>query len=408
MIKVSPFKALRPTRDKVNLVGSRNYVEYTEDSLLDKLNNNPYTFLHVINPDFHSPERSVGREKFEKIRDAFQRFVEKNIFIEDKKECFYLYQQQTENHLYTGIIGGASVEDYLNGKIKKHENTLSHREEMFKEYLDVTGFNAEPVLLLHQELNEVSALIGKYIETRAEYEFSTTDKVIHYLWVIENENDIKSIQDAFAKLDEVYIADGHHRSASSALLGQEAEDGSQAKKSFMAFYLSEKTVKIHEFNRLVKSLGGLSKEEFITKVSDKFLVKELPNKTYKPEALHEMSMYLDGVWYALYAKPGSFNPENPVESLDCYILSENLLSEVLGIEDLRTDNRVSFLPGDSGPEGLMQRIDSGEFEVGFGLLPVSVEQLKEVADAQMVMPPKSTYIEPKLRSGITIYDLNDK
>jgi uncharacterized protein (DUF1015 family) len=179
-------------------VGSRNYVEYTEESLQDKLNNNPYTFLHVINPDFHSPDRAVGQEKYEKVREAFLKFIDKGIFLEDKKEAFYIYQQQTENHLYTGIIGGASVEDYQNGKIKKHENTLAPREEMFKEYLHHTGFNAEPVLLLHQELNEVSQLIGKYIDTRAEYEFSTTDKVVHYLWVVNDNEDIASIQHAFS------------------------------------------------------------------------------------------------------------------------------------------------------------------------------------------------------------------
>lgn len=407
MIKITPFRALRPTRDKANLVGSRNYVEYTEESLQDKLNNNPYTFLHVINPDFHSPDRAVGQEKYEKVREAFLKFIDKGIFLEDKKDAFYIYQQQTENHLYTGIIGGASVEDYQNGKIKKHENTLAPREKMFKEYLHHTGFNAEPVLLLHQELNEVSQLIGKYIDTRAEYEFSTTDKVVHYLWVVNDNEDIASIQHAFSTLDEVYIADGHHRSASSALLGAENEGKTPPLDSFMAFFLSETTIKIHEFNRLVKTLGDLSEEEFLERVSQRFSVVELKKDVYKPETLHEMSMYLKGHWYALYAKPGSFNPENPVESLDCHILSENLLGPVLGIEDLRTDNRVSFLPGDCGPEGLMEKVDSGDYAVGFGLLPVSVDQLKEVADAEMVMPPKSTYIEPKLRSGITIYKLRD-
>jgi len=407
MIKITPFKALRPTRDKVNLVGSRNYVEYTEASLQDKLNNNPYTFLHVINPDFHSPDRAIGKEKYQKVREAFLSFVEKGVFLEDKKDSFYIYQQQTENHLYTGVIGGASVADYQSGKIKKHENTLAPREQMFKEYLQHTGFNAEPVLLLHQELNEVSKLIGKYIDSRAEYEFSTTDKVVHYLWLVDSPEDIASIQASFATLDEVYIADGHHRSASSALLGSENRGKTPSLDSFMAFFLSETTIKIHEFNRLVKSLGELTVDEFLASVSERFSVVELKKNLYKPETLHEMSMYVNGHWYALYAKPGSYNPENPVESLDCNILSENLLSPVLGIKDLRTDDRVGFLPGDLGPEGLMAKVDSGEFAVGFGLLPVSVEQLKEVANAEMVMPPKSTYIEPKLRSGITIYKLRD-
>ncbi|MDX5327114.1 MAG: DUF1015 domain-containing protein [Bacteroidota bacterium] len=410
MIQIKPFRAIRPTRDKASLVGSRSYLEYSDEDLREKLNNNPYTFLHVINPDFHLDQRLSGREKFEKVRDKFRDFVREGVFMEDPEPALYIYQQSTPTHVFTGIVGAASVKDYQEGRIKKHENTLRHREELFKDYLEITGVNAEPVLLIYPDLQEVDSVMGKYMELRPEYEFCTTDRVIHFLWPIHDSKDVQIIREGFSRLDSLYIADGHHRCSSSALLsdGKASTDPENPRDWFMAMFLPENNIRIHEFNRLVQGLNGHTMDSFLDSVSKKFFVREIGRKSYRPEGIHEMSMYLEGRWFSLNVKPGSFNSEDPVESLDYEILSRNLLDPILGIQDLRTDPRIAFKPGTDGPEGIEKAIDRGRFTVGFCMFPVTIEQLKKVADAQLVMPPKSTYIEPKLRSGLTIYKLTDE
>ncbi len=409
MIKIKPFKATRPTRDKAYLLASRSYVSYSEEELIDKLDKNPFTFLHVINPEYKEKVRSEGTERFKKVKHHFKHFKNLGYFIDEEKPAFYIYQQQAENHVFTGLIGAVSVNDYREGRIKLHENTLTHREEMFTNYLHETGFNAEPVLLMHRPLSKVAEIKSKYMKERAEYEFTSTDKVLHLMWPVTDEEDVKAFEESFAKVDKVYIADGHHRCASSVRLADkfasDQEDDTQ--NYFMAYFLSESTIRIHGFDRLVKDLNGMTTEEFLQKLTENFFVREKEVELYKPESMHEMSMYVGGKWYALFNKPGSHNPEDAVESLDCNILSALLLDPVLGIKDLKTDSRIDFSPGNTGPETLKKAVDSGKYKVGFGLYPISVEQLKRVADEDKVMPPKSTYIEPKLRSGLTIYNFKD-
>lgn len=406
MIEFLPFQAVRPTRDKAGLVGSRSYLSYSDDDLRDKLTNNPYTFLHIINPNFMQGQHLHGTEKFAAVREAYDQFHKEGIFKKDNQPAFYLYQQHTQTHVFSGIIGALAVKDYNEGRVKKHEHTLTAREEMFKNYLDMTGFNAEPALIIHEDLADVAKLMGDVSNTRADFEFTTTDRVMHCLWLIDQPEQIEIIRNNFASLDSVYIADGHHRCSSSALLAEERnEKGMETNHNhFLAFLLPQSNVVVHEFNRLVRDLGGLTNDQFLKKIEKHFFVREVDAEVHKPQSLHEMSLYIDRKWYALNVKPGQFDPTHPVELLDCEILSKQLLEPVLGITDLRTDPRVEFLPGNSGPEELMKKVNSGHFACGFGLFPATMDQIKKVADANFFMPPKSTYIEPKLRSGLTILE----
>ncbi len=410
MAKIIPFRALRPPRDVVHLVASRSYVSYTKESLRDKLENNPYTFLHIINPDWDSEELS-GTEKFKAVKSAFESFREEGIFIEEKQPAFYLYEQVAHGEHFIGWIAGAAVSDYENGVIKKHEDTLSSRESMFKEYLEVTDFNAEPVLLAYPDQTGLDDLMDKYRVQRPEYEYYTTDKHLHRLWLVFDEMDIEKIQQYFENMSAVYIADGHHRSASSALLAEELA-GRNANPSiesqhFLAFFIPESRLHIWDYNRLVKDLNGLTAEAFIDALKVSFSVKRLAaRENPKPQKKHDLALYLDGSWYQLTYDASSIDPTDPVSDLDVHILTQKVLAPILGIQDLRTDNRIDFMDGRKELEGLRAKVDSGAFKAAFALYPVSVNQLKRVSDAGKTMPPKSTYIEPKLRSGLTVYPIN--
>lgn len=408
MIKISPFRAVRPKRHVASLVASRSYVSYTDDQLIDKLENNPFTFLHIIHPDQYATERKQGTEKYELVRDKYRDFTKEGIFQKDDSESIYLYQQHTHSHVFTGLIAAVSVHDYLEGRVMIHEQTLTQREEMFKEYLKVTGFNAEPVLLMYPENHDVNQVMGKVMDERPEFEFTTTDKVTHFLWKIEDATDLQTLTSAFSTMDKIYIADGHHRSASSALLSEELTNEGKTGPfdHFMAYLIPDSAIHIHGFHRLIKNTG-LSKDSFMKALEQSFIVSEWGHSEYHPDRLHEMGMYIDGMWYTLTSKPGSFNPNDPIASLDAEILSRNVLQPILGISDLRNDPRVDFMPGDKGCDAIEKAVDSGKFEVGFALFAVTTDQLKSVADAKCIMPPKSTYIEPKLRSGLTIYELLD-
>ena len=411
MATIRPFKAIRPTRDKVSLVASRSYLSYSEETLIEKLEHNPYTFLHIINPDYSEKQAEIkGKEKYPLVKNKFFDFQEEGVFVKDEKPTFYLYQQQKGEIVFTGIICASSVDDYLDGKIKIHEQTIARREEMFKDYLDITGFNAEPVLLTYPDQNGVSEIFDSYLAERPEYEFTTTNRSIHRLWLIQDKSDIQQLQDIFNSVDALYIADGHHRSASSALLCKQRRKenpnytGTESFNFCMSYLIPESQLRILDFNRIVKDLNGLSAEEFIDAISNTYEITKNEG-SFTPTIKDEIGMYLEGSWYSLIAKESSFNRSHSVEKLDPAILSKNILSPILGIHDLRTDKRVSFIDGTLGKEALEKAVDSGEYAVAFLLKPIGVQQLKEVADARESMPPKSTYIEPKLRSGLLIYSI---
>lgn len=412
MAKIVPFKAIRPTRDKAYLVSSMPAYIYPKHILEAKLESNPYTFLHVINPEFRKDDKTQPNsvERFEKVREKFEEFYNNGIFIKDKKDCFYVYRQITNTNEYIGLITGISVDDYLNGTIKIHEHTLTQREETFKLYLDVCQFNAEPVLLTYQDNPIVDEIINKYINTRSEYEFCTTHHIKQDLWLVNDENDIANLVEAFKNINQIYIADGHHRSASSVLYAQSkrAENPNYNPNAkfnyFLSYLIPESKLNIVEYNRTVSSLNNYNPDSFLNEVKKFFEVEE-KTAAYTPIKRHNFSMYLAGKWYSLTAKKGIFDENDIVENLDARILTSTILTPILGIKDVKTDNRLSFMEGTKGAKGLQEKVDNEEAVVAFGLFPVSIEQLKAVADANNIMPPKSTWIEPKMRSGLTIYSL---
>jgi uncharacterized protein (DUF1015 family) len=411
MTKISAFKALRPVRDKVHLVATRPYYSYKKNVLKAKLEDNPYTFLRIINPEFDKTIKTKPNslERFGLVKDKYKEFIDQGILIKDLDAHIYVYRQTKEGHAFTGVIAGASVEEYEQDLIKKHEATLTSREAMFTNYLDIVGYNAEPVLLSHPHENEIDLLLEKYISERPEYEFTTTDRITHELWVL-NSNDSNAIIKAFEKLPATYIADGHHRSASSAGLKRLRDDSGKIhfpnENYFLAFFIDENNLKILEFNRLVKSLNKLSIAEFLTLLSESFEIKSL-EKSSKPSHEHQMTMCLEGKWFELNCKPHIIDESHPVKCLDAEILTQSVLYPILGIQDLKTDDNIEFVSGAESIESFEERIKKSKFSVGFVLYPASMDQVKKVADHQLIMPPKSTWVEPKLRSGLTIYNINE-
>jgi len=403
MATIRPFKAIRPPRDKAHLLASRSYVSYSDETLKEKLENNPYTFLHIINPEYKKKNKKSGIEKFKLVKEKFENFLTNGNLIQDKKAVFYLYQQQKDSHTFQGIIAACSVQDYLNGNIKIHEHTLTEREEMFKNYLNVTGFNADPVLLCYKATESIDSIIKKYAKSRPEYEFSTTNKSLHKLWLIHSANDIKTICNTFARIGDIYIADGHHRTSSSALLSQQKNAADESNCNFfMSFLIAENQLNILNFNRLVNSLNGLTVKEFIAIIKSTYKVKE--SVLLKGEKEDEIGMYLDGKCYLIKAIKGSYM-NDCVNRLDPAILSKNILAPILGIKDEKTDKNISFVAGNTPIDEIKEKVNTGEYAVAFILKPIPIKALKEVADKGKIMPPKSTYIEPKLRSGLTIYPI---
>lgn len=418
MANIIPFKGIRPANDKVHLVASRSVDNYSTAQLNEKLLNNPYTFLHIINPDFNEEEKTKpgSEERLKKIKSKYLNFIQEDILKCDEQVGYYIYQQTKEATTFTGIIGCTSIDDYFDGIIKIHEQTLTERENKLKHYLEVCDYNAEPVLFCYPDDKIINELTEKSMQIAPANDFTTSDKVRHKLWVVTEQPLIKQIQERFLKIPAVYIADGHHRSASSALLGKSRRmenpqyNSKEPFNYYLGIFFPETQLKIFDFNRVVKDLNGLSTEEFIKKLSEKFIIIEKVDeaKCIGPSKKHNFTMYLDNKWYALEAKKEIVNNKDPVGSLDAYILTENILASILNIKDLKTDKRISFVSGIKGMEELKKQVDSGKYKVAFGLFPVEMEQLKHIADTNNMMPPKTTWIEPKMRSGLVIYSLTNK
>lgn len=411
MPTIIPFRAVRPTRDKVGLVAARSYETYSKKGRKFRMDRNPYSFLHIVNPGYKYHKEITGKKAFKLVRNRYQEFKEDGVFLQEELPSFYIYKIiDRKGQVFCGLIGGASVFDYENNRIKKHEDTLEDREELFKEYLDTVGFNAEAVLLTYPDNDTVSTIIEETTQKRAEYEFTTTYRDTHYVWPLSDPKSIATIQEAFAHMPQLYIADGHHRSSSSYLLAKDHQqnDPNYHKDAtynyFMSFFIPESHVRIHEFNRLVKDLNGLSKEEFLIALDTVFRIENRGVAAYTPSKKHHFSMYLDGEFYSLYLRKSNYNFENTLEALDTQILYKTILEPILGISDVRNDARISYAGGKKDMIYVKSAIDKGEYTVGFGMVPLTMEELKQIADDGYTMPPKSTYIEPKLRSGITIYE----
>lgn len=413
MAKIIPFKAVRPTRAIVGLVASRSYQSYTVEEREARMDYNPYTFLHIVNPGYKYDQVITGDERYKLVKNRYLEFKEEHVFIQDDKPSFYVYKIVNRHHqTFNGIIAAVSAEDYEKDIIKKHEDTIKLREETFKNYLKIVGFNAEPVLLTYPDNSNIKTIIEETQKKHAEYEFTMTYKDTHYLWKIDDDAVIKTIQAEFENIKNIYIADGHHRSASSHLLYQEEKannpnhNGSEPYNFFMSYLIPESDLVIHEFNRLITDLNGLSKEEFLIKLDADFRIENRGNTPYTPSKKHRFSMYLDADFYSLYLRKTSCNFKTSLDSLDTQILYKTILKPILGINDLRNDDRISYMHTHSNKEmvNIKGSIDSGAFKVGFGMCATTAKQMKQIANEGLKMPPKSTYILPKLRSGITIYE----
>ena len=405
MSKIIPFKAVRPTPDKVALVTCRNYDDYSPTELASWLDFNPYSFLHVINPAYAHAQKITLDKRFKGVAHKYQDFKNDGIFLEDEKAAFFLYEIQTKTNSFTGIVAGTAIEDYKNNIIKKHEDTLQYRVELFKDYLHQTAFNTEPVLITYPDNLEINSWIATKKKEQPIYNFSTTNKETHTLWKVATDKEINWLQNQFEKIPELYIADGHHRSASAELLyDQDKHLGNENLNNFMSFLIAESNVKIYEYNRIIRDLNGHSKEDFITLLSENFIIKSKEQELWKPQSKFEFGMYLDGNFYALFYKQENNKP-TILQNLDAQILYDKVMLPILGIEDLRNDERIEYIPGKQSIATIKELVDEGEFEVGFMLYPSDISEIKALADNDLIMPPKSTYIEPKFRSGLMVYEL---
>ena len=405
MSKIIPFKAVRPTPDKVALVTCRNYDDYSQAELASWLNFNPYSFLHVLHPAYVHSQKITLDKRFKGVAHKYQDFKADKIFIEEDQPVFFLYEIQTKTNVFTGIVAGTSIEDYKSNVIKKHEDTLQYRVELFKDYLHQTGFNTEPVLITYPDNKNIDLWIDEKKKSQPIYNYSTTNKEKHQLWKIESVEEIQWLQKQFEEIPELYIADGHHRSASAELLyNQDKHLGNENLNYFMSFLIAESNVKIYEFNRIIRDLNGHEVNDFLAKLEEHFIIKNKEQELWKPQSKFEFGMYLNGNFYALFYKLVNNKP-SILENLDAQILYDKVLQPLLGIDDLRNDERIEYIPGKQSILTLKELIDEGEFEVGFMLYPSDISEIKALADNQLIMPPKSTYIEPKFRSGLIIYEL---
>ena len=411
MATVNPFRAVRPTRDKVSLVTTRSYELYRKKERNCILEYNPYSFLHVLRPGFKYHKRVTGKERFKMVHNRYEEFIENGILQQDDKPAYYLHQKEYMNTRFWGIIGLASLDDYEKDVIKKHERTIQDREELFGEYLEITGFNAEPVLITHKDNSYLNSVYVKYSQQRPEYEFTTNKERTHKLWLVQDPKEIEEISRAFKEIETLYIADGHHRTASSLYLRNKKQQDLSARSneedysSFMAYFIPESQLRITPFYRFIRTLGDMDKDTFLIRLDAYFRIKNLGNQYYRPSRKHHFSMYLDGEYYKLYLRKSLFRSESVLDDLDPQVLYNSVLHPILKIDDPRGDKNLYYLPESGNEMQLKNLVDSGDFQVGFATYPVSVEQMKNVADLGLIMPPKSTYVEPKLRSALTIYNL---
>jgi uncharacterized protein (DUF1015 family) len=408
MAIIKPFKGIRPSKDKVHLVASRSIDGYNAMQLKSKLAENPYSFLHVVKPDFGevSKNKQNALELLQKVRKKYQQFIVEGILSADREESFYIYQQIKEGHSFTGIIACVSIWDYFDNVIKRHEETIPDREEKLQQYMEECDFNAEPVCLCYPDNERVKKIICSIVSHEPLNDFFTSDKIQHRLWQVSEEETIQELIAAFEKIPALYIADGHHRTSSSALLGKALKEknrkhnGTEPYNFFLAALFPECDLKIYEFNRVIKDLNFLSKDTFLRKLSANFSIEEKGSNSCKPTRKGEFGMYLEETWYLLTLKKEYSN------KLDAELLTELILSPLLDIHDLKTDKRILFVSGVKGLGELRKIIDSGRASVGFALHSVTIRDVIKIADSNGIMPPKTTWVEPKLRSGLVVYNLH--
>lgn len=415
MAKIKPFRGVRPPRKYVEEVESRPYDVLDSEEARAEAGDNEKSLYHIIKPeiDFAPGTSEYDPRVYEKAAENFKKFQDKGWLVQDAKEQYYIYAQTMNGKTQYGLVVCAYVDDYLNGVIKKHELTRRDKEEDRMKHVRVNNANIEPVFFAYPDNAVLDALIMRYAGTAPEYDFiAPVDGFRHRFWVISDDADIATVTAEFAKMPSLYIADGHHRSAAAALVGAEKarqdpnHDGTEEYNYFMAVCFQASQLTILDYNRVVKDLNGLSSAEFLAALGKNFEVEQKGEAEYRPRRLHEFSLYLDGRWYSLTAKPGTFDDADPIGVLDVDISSRLILDEILGIKDLRSDKRIDFVGGLRGLGELKRRVDSGEMRMALALYPVTMKQIMDIADSGKIMPPKATWFEPKLRSGLVIHKLS--
>ena len=415
MARVKPFKGLRPPRELVEQVESRPYDVLDSDEARAEAGNNEKSLYHIIKPEIDFP---VGTSEYdarvyERAAENFAKFQREGWLVQDADDHYYVYAQTMNGHTQYGIVVGAAVDDYMNGVILKHELTRRDKEEDRMKHVRVCDANIEPVFLAYPDDDVLDAIVARYTLQEPEYDFiAPVDGFRHQFWIIDKEEDISAVTERFALMPHLYIADGHHRTAAAALVGAEkakanpAHTGTEEYNYLMAVCFPASQLTILDYNRVVKDLNGHSPAEFLTLLEKDFVVSPQGTEPYRPARLHEFSLYLKGEWYSLMLKPGLVDETDPIESLDVSISSKRILDEILGIKDLRSDKRIDFVGGLRGLSELKRRVDSGEMQMALALYPVSMQQIIRIADSGNIMPPKATWFEPKLRSGLVVHKLS--
>lgn len=414
MAILKAFKGLRPQKEKVSLVASRPYDVINSEEAKIEAGDNTHSFLHVVKPEIDLPADvdHYSPLVYQKAKDNFDKLVKEGMFIQDKEECLYIYRLTMDGRTQTGIVGGASIDDYFNNVIKKHELTRPDKEEDRMNHVRVANINAEPVFFAYPNMKALDEVVNKITASKPENDFTTEDKIRHEFWVVNNPVVIHTIIELFSKLPATYVADGHHRTAAAALVGKERRSlnknhtGKEEYNFFLAVHFPDNQLHIMDYNRVVKDLNGLTEEQLLEKIALSFDVEKKGSSTFRPTGLHNFGMYLNKNWYSLTAKKGTYNDADPIGVLDVTILSERILTPIFNIVDLRTDKRIDFVGGLRGLGELENRVNSGEMKVAFALHPVTMKQLIDIADTGNIMPPKTTWFEPKLRSGLVVHSLD--
>lgn len=414
MAKVKPFRGLRPPKQFVEQVASKPYDVLSSEEARAEAEGNEKSLYHIIKPeiDFEPGTGEHEQKVYDKAVENFQKFQREGWLVQDEKEQYYLYAQTMDGCTQYGLVVGASVDDYLTGKIKKHELTRKEKEVDRMHHIEINNANIEPVFLSFPTNEVLERVIAQTAKTQPEYDFVSEDGIGHTLWCISDDAVINEITEAFAKIPYLYIADGHHRTAAAAHVGEEkakADPNHTGKEEYnylLAVCFPESHLKVMDYNRVVKDLNGLTDEEFLQKLGEKFVVEDKGTEIYRPAALHNFSLYLGGKWYSLTAKEGTYDDNDPIGVLDVKISSDYILRDILNIVDLRTDKRIDFVGGIRGLGELKDRVDSGEMKMALALYPVTMRQIIDIADSGNIMPPKATWFEPKLRSGLIIHKLD--
>ncbi len=414
MATIKPFRGIRPPKNLVEKVASRPYDVLNSDEARAEAAGNPHSLYHIIKPEIDFPVGTDEHDErvYEKAAENFAMFRKNGWLVQDEKENYYVYAQTMDGRTQYGLVVCASVEDYMSGRIKKHELTRRDKEEDRMKHVRINNANIEPVFFAYPHRDDLDAIVAEVTKNKPEYQFvAELDGFGHTFWVIEDEETIQKITEIFAEIPSLYIADGHHRSAAAALVGNEKRlqnpnhKGDEEYNYFMAVCFPDNQLNIIDYNRVVTDLNGLTNEEFLTKLKENFILEEKGSEIYKPNKLHNFSLYLDEKWYSLTAKENTYDDNDPIGVLDVTISSNLILDEILGIKDLRSDTRVDFIGGIRGLGELKKRVDSGEMKAALALYPVSMDQLIAIADTGNIMPPKTTWFEPKLRSGLVIHEL---